>query len=660
MAYYWRYLVEGYWALVTIENLSLRLGSKVLFKEVNLQLLKGARYGLIGANGSGKTSFLKLFEGENEPLTGQIQLAKNDTLATLKQDHYLYEAVRIIDVVMMGDTTLWETIIKKEELLKKEVFSKEECDQLSYLESSIEKRGGYEAASIAAKLLEGLGIINSQHLQPLSTLSGGYKLRVLLAKTLFSKPDVLLLDEPTNHLDIFSIKWLAQYLKSFEGVLVLTSHDRDFLNTVSTHILDIDLGSIKLYKGNFDDAMQKKEEDLRLQMISLNAIDKEKEKLLAFYARFGAKATKATQAQSRLKKVQRLNEEKEQYNLEESTRRGLNVQFEIIRPSSYTPLKVFDISKSFDDKHVLNHIDFEIQRGQKVAFLGPNGIGKSTLLQIITSGLVADSGHFQWGLNTYFSYFPQDVIKEMDLTMTPLDWLKQYDKDVKEEKLRALLGCVLFKKDDTTAKKLSVLSGGELSRLVLARMMLQKHNVLILDEPTNHLDLEAIESLTDALQEYEGTVLFVSHNSHFVSKIADRIIELTVDGIRDFKGSFDEYLAQTSHNYLSQDNALSKRFNKEFFAHGKEEVKQNEEISWQERKKQQNQKRQNELSIKKLEDAFTKLEVELTLINEKIASEAFYNSINRQDQEKVFDQKKVLEHQIEKIMHQLEGLIDAT
>jgi ATPase subunit of ABC transporter with duplicated ATPase domains len=646
-------LVEDFRALVTVENLSLRLGSKLLFKDVNLQLLKGSRYGLIGANGSGKTSFLKVLQGESQPLSGDISYAKNLILATLKQDHYLYEAVRIIDVVIMGDTILWDSLVKKDELLKKETFSEEDCQKLSELEAIIEKRGGYEALSLAGKLLEGLGILGRFHYNTLSTLSGGYKLRVLLAKTLFSNPDILLLDEPTNHLDIFSIKWLANYLKNYEGLLVLTSHDRDFLNNVCTHILDIDMGTIKLFKGNFDDAMAKKEEDLRQQMAAMSAIDKEKEKLLAFYARFGAKATKATQAQSRLKKIERLKEEEEQFNQEESSRRGLNLNFDIVRASSPIPLVIKNLEKAFAEKKVLNNLSLEIQRGEKVAFLGPNGIGKSTLLEIVTSFLKADGGSFQWGANTFFSYFPQDVIKHVDLNMTPLQWISQFDRDVLEEKLRALLGRVLFKKDDTTHKKLSVLSGGELSRLFLAKMMLEKHNVLILDEPTNHLDIEAIESLTDSLQDYEGTVLFVSHNSHFVSKIATRIVEISLEGIKDFKGTFEEYLKQTSNNYLSHDNALSKRYQKTFDAHGQEEEKNVDSSNWQERKKQQNQKRQAELAIKKLEDSFTKLEVELEAINQKISQEDFYSSLSRKEQEAVFEKKRAQESKIEEVMNEL-------
>lgn len=651
--------MEGYRTLVTIENVSLRLGGKLLFKDVNLQLLKGSRYGLIGANGSGKTSFFKVLQGEMEPLSGEINFTKNDVLATLKQDHYLYEAVKIIDVVMMGNNKLWDSLIKKEELLKKDGFSEKDCHLLSLLESEIEKQGGYEAESFAAELLEGLGIQGCFHQNTLSTLSGGYKLRVLLAKTLFSKPDILFLDEPTNHLDIFSIKWLANYLKEFEGLLVITSHDRDFLNSVCTHILDIDMGTIKIYKGNFDAAIAKKEEDLRLQMLALNAIDKEKEKLLAFYARFGAKATKASQAQSKLKKIERLEEEEENFNHEESSRRGLNLNFDVCRVPSHITLKVKDIEKAFDNKKVLNQISFEIERGQKVAFLGPNGIGKSTLLEIITSSLDFDDGTFSWGANTFISYFPQDVIKELDLHLTPLEWLSQFDRDVPEEKLRAILGRVLFKKDEATSKKIAVLSGGEQSRLILAKMMLQKHNVLILDEPTNHLDLEAIESLSEALQNYEGTVLFVSHNSHFVSKIADRIIELSLEGIKNFNGSFEEYITQTNLNYLSHDNSLSKRYQKAYHAHGHDEEKKSDDSNWQERKKLQNQKKQTDLSIKKLEDQFTKLEIELEALNNKMAEEDFYLITSRLEQEKVFEKKKSLETQIEQIMNDLLRLSDA-
>lgn len=645
--------------MVSVENLALRLGGKMLFQEANLSFFKGRRYGLTGSNGSGKSSFLKVLSGEIEPLKGHLSIPKEATLSTLEQDHYLFEDIKIIEVVIQGKKALWEALEKKEKLLSQLSFNDSDGMILAQLEELIQKYDGYTAKSVAGKILEGLGIEEKFHESKLSTLSGGYKLRVLLAKTIFSNPDILILDEPTNHLDIFSIKWLALYLKGFEGILIFTSHDKDFLNQVSTDIIDIDLGSIWHYRGNYDEAVLKKREEILLAKKKIDAISDEQEKLMGFYERFGAKATKAAQAQAKLKQAEKLEEQKESLILKGSTRRGLNLSFPICRPSAYIPLKVKAVSKSYKDKEVLKNVSFEVERGQKIAIVGPNGVGKSSLLEIITSNLSQDFGSFEFAPNSFFAYFPQEVAKHMDEQLSPLEWLSQFDRQAKEETLRAILAKVLFQKDEATEKKLIHLSGGELSRLVLAKLMLLDQNILILDEPTNHLDLEAIDSLIEALKNYEGTLIFVSHNSSFVSSLATRIIEIREGSIKNFQGSFEEYLAQSSYQLLSHEVPVSHRYHKEYHLGGNSSVcneKVSETQAWEDRKKQQNLKKQNEKTCKALEEKWMLLESELHSLSHLIASSEFYEKYNRKEQDSYFAKKKELESLVENIIKDLERL----
>ncbi len=648
--------MEACWTLVKVDNLKLRLSGKLLFNKVSLQFLKGNRYGLVGANGCGKTSFLKLLCGDMESTDGNIEIAKDHVLATLKQDQYLYENTKIKEVVLMGDEILWRALNKKEELLKKTSFTQKECEELDIVNGIIEKRDGFRALSQASMLLEGLGIESKFHDRPLSSLSGGYKLRVLLAKTLFSNPDILLLDEPTNHLDIFSIKWLASYLKTFEGILIFTSHDKGFLNQVASFIADVDFGTITLYKGNFDEAMKRKHEDVIAKQNHLDALNQEKEKLTAFCTRFGAKATKAAQARSKQKKIDLLDQEVEKNSLEITTRKGLNLQFSSLRVCPQIPLIVSNLSKSYGDKKVLKCLNFEVEKGQKIAFVGPNGIGKSTLLDIITQSQEDFDGQFKWSNFAAFSYFPQEPARGMDLEMYPLDWLWQFDKEASEEKIRTLLARVLFNKEDVSEKPLKVLSGGELSRLKLAHLMLEKANVLILDEPTNHLDLEAIDSLIEALLNFEGTLLFVSHNLYFVSKLATRVIEISSDGIKNYNKSFDEYLKETAVNYLSTDNALSKRFSHAFHLDGKGEKE--EDLSWQARKKASNQRKTHEKNLKVMEDKFTYLELKLSELCAFISTPQFFTDLSRLEQEKYYNEKKELELKLDKVLSSIEELLD--
>ncbi|MDR3624409.1 MAG: ATP-binding cassette domain-containing protein [Chlamydiales bacterium] len=640
--------------MLAVQNLSLRFGDKWLFKDLSVQFLSHNRYGLIGANGCGKTSFLKILASSLMPTVGDVLIPNKSKVGTLEQDHFLYDKESILNTVLMGNHALWDALVRKEELLQCKEFAEKESLLLSKLEDTIEKEGGYIAQSVAAKLLEGLGLPENQHLHPLHTLSGGYKLRVLLAKVLFSKPEILLLDEPTNHLDLFSIKWLEGYLQIYEGVLIVSSHDKDFLNSVCTHIADVDYGTIRIYKGNFDSCVEKKKEEETQKLAQSTTYEKKREKLQGFVDRFGAKASKAIQAGVREKMIEKLDLDAEKNKLLPSSRAYPKIVFNICRNSGQIPLKIQNVCKSFGKKQVLHEISFEVEREERIAIIGPNGIGKSTLLEVITGNLPMDSGTFNWGFETHFSYFPQSHPKDMEKHLTPLEWLSLFDREVRQETLRSLLGQVLFKRDDVF-KKIECLSGGEVSRLVIARMMLQKHNVLILDEPTNHLDMESIDVLTEALLNYKGTLIFVSHNCFFVSKIATRIIEITPSGVRDFKGSYDEYVSATERDYLSSNIPLRLRFSKQFH-HGDEIIttKKESDVGFQEKKRSQSQLRKEREHVKKLEDACTALEMEIKKCDEQMASLEFYQSLSREDQNRVLLCKQEAESKLALLMQEWE------
>ncbi len=485
--------------MFAITQLSMRFGAKILFKNSSLQFNPGNHYGLIGANGSGKSTFLKILDGEITPESGSISLPQQLSLGALKQEHFIYENEKILDVVLRGRKILWNALENKKELLKSLNFAERECEALTQLEKIIHEQDGYVSESEAAKLLEGLGIRNEWHCQPLHVLSGGYKLRVLLAQVLFGRPDILLLDEPTNHLDLFSIKWLEGYLRNFPGTLLVTSHDRDFLNGVCDHIVDFDYGTIKIYKGNYDKFLELKKQDRELKEAILAKHDKRRQDLQEFVDRFRAKASKARQAQSKARLVEKIEDEMDALDLIPSSRIYPVIRFEPLRATGVIALKVHGLSKSYGNKKVLENVSFELERGERLAIIGPNGIGKSTLLEILTSNIKADQGTFEWGFAVRPAYFPQDYAREVNGSITLLDWLGQFDRDLPQEKLREILGRVLFS-GDTVNQSVQTLSGGETARLMLAKLMLQKPNVLIFDEPTNHLDMEAIDELTRALQ----------------------------------------------------------------------------------------------------------------------------------------------------------------
>jgi ATPase subunit of ABC transporter with duplicated ATPase domains len=631
--------------VITAIKLSMRFGSKILFRQASFQLNPGQHYGLVGANGSGKSTLLHLLAKEMVPDAGDIHIPNQCRVETLKQDHYLYEQIPILNVVLMGKQELWQALQAKQRLLDTAHFTVEDCETLEELDKKILQYNGYAAASQAAQLLEGLGLEQKVHSQPLHTLSGGYKLRVLLAQVLFSEPDILLLDEPTNHLDLFSIRWLENYLKAFPGTLLISSHDRDFLNGVCTYIMDLDHETLKIYKGNYDQFLELKAIDWTQKQNLLAKQDKKREELQEFIDRFRAKASKARQAQSKMHLVSKLEGEIEELDLSPSSRKYPRLHFKQSRPSGAIPLKVHNICKAFGDKQVLHNVHFEVAKGERIAFLGANGIGKSTLLGIITHSLTPSQGYVKWGHAAQFAYFPQDHNQEVQGSSNLLDWLRQHNPLIAEQRLRDVLGMVLFSGDDAN-KPIHVLSGGEKARLILAKMMLMEHNVLIFDEPTNHLDMESIEALLEALTHYPGTLLFVSHNRHFIAPIANRIIELTTDGILDYACSFSEYLAQRDIDLLAA-KAPKKIIDKEKTA---------SQLSYELQKQQQKQKSALERKVLKAEERCHALEHQLKALDETLSADGFYQEALKEQIEECLQRKRELENLLSHALKEWEEL----
>ncbi|MBI5447153.1 MAG: ABC-F family ATP-binding cassette domain-containing protein [Gammaproteobacteria bacterium] len=522
--------------MISLHQLCMSFGSKLLFYDVTLSLNNNTRYALIGANGAGKSTFMKLLSREEEPISGTISIAKEETVGFLRQDQYRYENTNIVDVVIQGKTKLWEALCEKETLLSSGEWDDAMAHRLGDLEDIINHWDGYSAPAFAEKLLVGLGVHPNYHYQPLKSLSGGYKLRVLLAQSLFQQPDILLLDEPTNHLDILSILWLEKYLKTeFRGILIFISHDMEFVNRLAHFILDVDYGEIRQYSGNYQKFIAEKK-IIEEQKLSLRKnIEDKIADMQRFVDRFKASATRAKQAQSRVKMIDKM----ELPDIKHSSRIAPHFQFSPHRPSGKIVLKAKGLGKSFKDKVLFQGLNFEINRGEKIAIIGENGIGKSTLIKILIGKLTNDTGHYEWGHETKIAYFSQDHHDTLDHKSSAFHWLNEQISHLPEQKIRKALGQVLFSKDDTE-KSILTLSGGEAARLLLAKMMLETANVLVLDEPTNHLDLEASEALAHALSHYAGTVIFVSHNRHFIHHIATRVFFLSrKKGLIDRKGKYD-------------------------------------------------------------------------------------------------------------------------
>ncbi|WP_017415959.1 ABC-F family ATP-binding cassette domain-containing protein [Clostridium tunisiense] len=523
--------------MISTTGVSLRYGARKLFEDVNIKFTEGNCYGLIGANGAGKSTFLKILSGEIEANTGDVSITPGQRLAVLKQDHFQFDEEEVLRTVMMGHSRLIEIMDEKEALYAKEDFSDEDGIKASELEGEFAELNGWEAESEAATLLMGLGITEDLHSKKMKDLNGSEKVKVLLAQALFGHPDILLLDEPTNHLDIKSITWLENFLMDFEGTVIVVSHDRHFLNKVCTHMADVDFSKIQLYVGNYDFWYESSQ--LALQMAKdQNKKKEEKIKdLQAFIARFSSNASKAKQATSRKKQLDKLTLD----DIKPSSRRYPFVGFKPEREAGNDLLTVENLSKTIEGVKILDGVSFRVNKGDKIAFLG-DGIAKTTLFKILMGEMEPDSGSFKWGITTSQAYFPQDNSQYFnDCDMNLVDWLRQFSEEKAESFVRGFLGRMLFSGEEAL-KQASVLSGGEKVRCMLSKMMLSSANVLILDEPTNHLDLESITAVNNGLISFTGTVLFTSHDHQFIQTIANRVIELTPNGIMDRAITYDEYL----------------------------------------------------------------------------------------------------------------------
>ena len=532
----------------------MRYGAKVLFDEVSTAFTPGKRYGLTGPNGAGKTTFMRLLSGELEPQKGSVVRPRK--LSVLSQDQFAYDAYRVIDTVIMGNKRLWKAMEERNHIYDKPEMSNEDGMRLGELEGIVGEEDGYSAESDAAVLLQGLDIPDELHERRMGELQGGQKVRVLLAQALFGHPQALLLDEPTNHLDLDSIHWLQDFLNRYDGVLITISHDRHFLNSICTHIADIDYETIITYTGGYDDMVMAKTQ-VRSQIEGQNA---QREKKIAqlneFIARFAA-GTRSSQVQSRRKEVERL----QLTELAKSNIARPFLKFELKRPSGKHILEVEGASKAYGEKDVITDFTASVLRGEKIALMGRNGAGKTTLLNALLAnspttptaelrqtsgydGAFIDGGKVVWGHEASVGYFPQDHRSLIEKGKTVMEWLWQWDPSVSNEEIRGLLGQMLFARDEAN-KKTDVLSGGEAARIVFCKLMLQKPNVLVLDEPTNHLDLESINALNIALQRFQGTVLLVTHDHDLIDEVATRIWHFDHTKIEDFKGSYEDY--QTVH-----------------------------------------------------------------------------------------------------------------
>ncbi|SCG84053.1 putative ABC transporter ATP-binding protein ykpA [Proteiniborus sp. DW1] len=524
--------------MINVTNLSLQFGGRKLFSDVNIKFTPGNCYGVIGANGAGKSTFLKILSGEIEPTTGEVSIAPNVRMSVLKQDHFQYDEHQVLETVIMGNARLYEIMKEKDALYAKEDFTDEDGIKASELECEFAELDGWEAESEASSLLQGLGIGTELHDKKVKELSGNDKIKVLLAQALFGKPGILILDEPTNHLDIKAISWLEEFLIEFEGTVIVVSHDRYFLNKVCTHMADIDFGKIKLYVGNYDFWYESSQ--LALQMMKDQNKKKEEKikELQDFIARFSANASKSRQATSRKKLLEKITLD----DIQPSSRRYPYVGFKPEREVGNNILSVEGLSKTIDGIKVLDNISFTVAKDDKIAFVGENEIANTTLFKILMGKMEPDSGEFKWGVTITTAYFPKDNSEFFnDVELNLVDWMRQFSEEKSESYLRGFLGRMLFSGEEAL-KQAKVLSGGERVRCMLAKMMLSTANVLVLDQPTNHLDLESITALNNGLRDYKSNILFTSHDHQFIQTIANRIIEITPSGLIDKRMTYDEYL----------------------------------------------------------------------------------------------------------------------
>ena len=536
--------------MISANGVSLQYGGRVLFKDVDIAFSKGNCYGVIGANGAGKSTFLKILAGDIEPNKGDVFITPGERLSVLKQDHFVFDDFTVVDAVLYGNKRLYDIMKEKEALYCKPDFNDEDGIRVSELEGEFAELDGWNAESDAQILLNGLGVTNEFHYMKMNELTGNQKVKVLLAQALFGNPDILLLDEPTNHLDLASIKWLEEFLLNFENTVIVVSHDRHFLNKVCTHIADIDYGKITLFVGNYDFWYQYTQMTQRQLKDQNKRIEQKMKELQEFIQRFSANASKSKQATSRKKLLDNLQLD----NIKPSSRRYPFVNFKQDREVGNDLLEVKNISKTIGDRKVLNNVSFLINPNEKVAFVGTDEIARTTLFKIITGEMEPDEGSYKWGITTSRAYFPKDNGRYFDnCDDTLIDWLRPYAKDGEkyDADIRGWLGRMLFSGEEAM-KKARVLSGGERVRCMLCKMMISGANVLIMDEPTNHLDLESITALNEGLMDFKGTLLFDSHDHQFVDTIADRIIEILPNGIIDRKESYDEYLDDEIANQMRE------------------------------------------------------------------------------------------------------------
>jgi ATPase subunit of ABC transporter with duplicated ATPase domains len=529
--------------MISTQNLTLQYGKRILFKDVNIKFTPGNCYGLIGANGTGKSTFLKVLSGEIDPSAGDVVITPGERLAVLKQNHYEFDEFGVLETVIMGHSRLHAIMQEKEALCAKPDFSDADGMKLADLECEFAELNGWDAETEAARLLKGLGVANDLHDLKMKDMNALDKVKVLLAHALFGSPDILLLDEPTNHLDVNAITWLEDYLYDFPNTVIVVSHDRHFLNQVCTHIADIDFEAIQLYVGNYDFWLESSQLALQLAKDANKKKEEKAKELMAFIQRFSANASKSKQATSRKKQLEKLTLD----DIRPSSRKYPYVAFKPDREAGNQLLTVENLTVKVEDETVLNNISFIVSKGDKIAFIGQNGLAKTLLFQTLMGELVPDSGEFKWGVTTSQAYFPKENSAFFDgVELNLVDWLRQYSRDQDESYIRGFLGRMLFSGEETQ-KEAQVISGGEKVRCMLSRMMMSGANVLLLDEPTNHLDLESITALNNGLIQFDGTLLFASHDHQFVQTIANRIIELTPDGLNDYKMTYDEYLEQVSN-----------------------------------------------------------------------------------------------------------------
>jgi len=524
--------------VLSTANITMQFGPKPLFEDISVKFGDGNRYGLIGANGCGKSTFMKILGGDLEPSSGVVMLDPNERIGKLRQDQFAFEDYMVVDTVIMGHAELWEVKKERDRIYSLPEMSEEDGMKVAELEVAFAEMDGYTAESRAGELLLGLDIPIEQHYGLMSGVAPGWKLRVLLAQALFSDPDILLLDEPTNNLDINTIRWLEKVLNARNSTMIIISHDRHFLNSVCTHMADLDYGELRVYPGNYDEYMIAATQ-ARERLQADNAKKKAQiAELQSFVSRFSANASKARQATSRARQIDKIKLEE----IKPSSRQNPFIRFEQDKELYRMALEVEGLSKGYGDGPLFKGLNLMVEVGERIAVIGPNGIGKTTLLRTLVGDLAPDSGAVKWSENVTLGYFAQDHAEDFAENMTLFDWMTQWRRPQDDEQMvRGTLGRLLFSQDDIK-KSVKVVSGGEQGRLLFGKLMLQRPNVLVMDEPTNHLDMESIESLNTALENYPGTLIFVSHDREFVSSLATRIIELTPNGIVNYSGSYDDYL----------------------------------------------------------------------------------------------------------------------